>query len=69
MSVYTVRISQVVTNGPYAYTIYKDGVGQKDVNSVANIGAAMSGVQTDVGALLTAAGQVASMVTISVTAA
>jgi lysozyme len=34
MSQFQVRIDKVVTNGAYAYRIFQDGVGQKDVNNV-----------------------------------
>jgi hypothetical protein len=52
MSQFQVRIDAVTTNGPYAYRIYKGGAGQKDVNNVANIGAALDGVKADIAGLL-----------------
>jgi hypothetical protein len=52
MAQYSATIVKVLTNGPYAYYLAKDGVGQKDVNNVASIGAALDGVKTDIAALL-----------------
>lgn len=52
MSAYVVQINRVVTNGPYAYILFKDGVGVKDSNTLASISAAMSAVQTDIGGML-----------------
>ena len=67
MSTFAVRIIAVATNGPYAYSIFKDGVGQKDVNTVATISAALDGVKTDIGGLLN--GQTVSLVAMTITSA
>lgn len=52
MSVFKVTITKVVTNGPYAYVITQDGVGQKAAVSQATISVALDGVKTDIGTLL-----------------
>lgn len=49
MSNFIAVIQSVTTNGPYAYTILKDGVGIKAATNQANISAAMTAVQTDIG--------------------
>ena len=64
MSQFAVRIQKVVTNGPYSYVIIQDGVGQKDANALATIGAALDGVKTDVSALL--GGQTVQTVTMTI---
>jgi len=67
MSQFSATIVKVITNGPYAYALFKDGVGQKDVNNVATIGAALDGVKTDIAGLLGA--ESVSRAQISVTSA
>lgn len=52
VSQFSVVIQKEITNGPYAYSIIKDGVGQTAVTGKATIGAALDGVKTDIGALL-----------------
>ena len=52
MSEFRVEIANVVTNGPYAYWIFKDEVGQKSSDNVATISAALDGIKADVGGLL-----------------
>lgn len=64
MAQYQVRITRVVTNGPYCTLIVKDGAGFKDTNSIANIGAAIDGVKADIGADL--GGQVVTSMNMSV---
>jgi hypothetical protein len=67
MSQFSAVIIKVITNGPYSYALFKDGVGQKDVNNVATIGAALDGVKTDIAGLL--GGETVSRAQISVTSA
>lgn len=52
MAKFTVNIIRVTTNGPYAYSITKDGAGAKAEISQASISAALDGVKTDIGNLL-----------------
>ena len=52
MSVFQYVITKVVTNGPYSYLVSKDGVGQKDVNNVADISTALDGVKSTIAGLL-----------------
>jgi hypothetical protein len=67
MAQYQAVIIKVLTNGPYAYALKKDGVGQKDVNNVASIAAALDGVKTDIAGLLGA--EVVQQAVINVTSA
>lgn len=52
MSQFAVRIINVTTNGPYAYSLFKGGVGLIDRNSQANIGTALDNVKADISANL-----------------
>ena len=52
MANFNIRIIKVVTGGPYAYEIFKDGVGQKSAIGLATISLAMDGVKTDVAGML-----------------
>ena len=56
MATYRVNFIRVITNGPFAYVIVKDGVGQKSADNItaANL---LSSISTDIGALTTAAGE------------
>ena len=65
MAQFQARIIRVVTNGPFAYSLFKDGIGQKDVNNLATIGAALDGVKADIGGLL--GGEVVQAATLTVT--
>ena len=65
MASFSVKIVKVVTNGPYAYWIFKDGTGEKSADNVATISAALDGVKADVAGLL--AGETVSSVTMTVT--
>lgn len=67
MSSFQVRIINVATNGPYAYSLFKDGVGLIDRNNQATIGAAMDQVKADIAANL--AGQTVSIVSMVVNSA
>ena len=67
MSQFSAVIVKIITNGPYAYALFKDGVGQKDVNNVATIGAALDGVKTDIAAGLN--GETVQRAQITVTSA
>jgi hypothetical protein len=49
---YSVVIQKEIVNGPYAYSIIKDGVGQTAVTGKATVAAALDGVKTDIGGLL-----------------
>lgn len=53
--VFKIHIQKVVTNGPYAYILYQDGVAQKDAEGLASIGAALDAVKADIASLLGAA--------------
>lgn len=46
------EITKVVTGGPYTYTIFKDGIGQKVVTGLQNAAAAFNGARDDVVALI-----------------
>lgn len=50
MSQWKAIVTRVATNGPYAYVLLKNGVGQKDSNSLANVSAALDGIKADIGA-------------------
>lgn len=52
MSQFSVQIQKVITNGPYAYSILKDGVGQKAATGQASVSAALDSVKTDIGGML-----------------
>jgi hypothetical protein len=58
MATFKVNIVKVITNGPYAYAIWKKDtgsdtfVGQKSVISLASISAALDGVKADIGSML-----------------
>jgi len=65
MSQFQARIIRVVTNGPFAYSLFKDGAGQKDVNNIATIGAALDGVKSDISGLL--GGEVVQTAVLTVT--
>ncbi len=52
MSQFNVRITNVTTNGPYAYLLIKDGIGLKDANNQANISTALDNVKADIAANL-----------------
>ncbi len=52
MATFNVAVMKVITNGPYSYTLVKDGVGQKTVNNLTTVAAAMNGIRDDIGALL-----------------
>jgi hypothetical protein len=52
VSQFSVTIQKNITNGPYAYEIIKDGVGQKAAINQATISAALDAVKTDIGGLL-----------------
>lgn len=52
MSNFVVVIQSIAINGPYAYSIIRDGVGLKAATNQANIGVAMSNAQADVAANL-----------------
>ena len=52
MANFSVQISKVTTNGPYAYVVFKNNVGEKAVNNIATISAALDGVKTDIAGLL-----------------
>ena len=67
MSQFTATIIKVQTNGPFAYSLFQNGTGIKDVNNVATIGAALDGVKTDIGGLL--GSETVQRATISVTSA
>jgi hypothetical protein len=64
VSQFSVVIQKNVTNGPYAYQILKDGVGQKAAINQTSISAALDAVKTDIGGLL--AGETVDRVTMSV---
>ena len=51
MPSYDVKFVRVITNGPFAYVILKDGVGQKSADNVsaANL---LSSISTDITSLL-----------------
>jgi hypothetical protein len=61
---FSVTIQKEVTGGPYAYSITKDGVGQKAAISQASISAALDAVKTDIGGLL--GGETVDRVTMNV---
>ena len=65
MAQFQVRIISVVTNGPYAYSLFKNGVGLKDVNNQSTISAALDGVKADIATNL--GGETVSIVNMSVT--
>ena len=52
MAQFSVTIQKVITNGPYAYALLKDGVGQKAATNQASISAALDSVKADIGGLL-----------------
>lgn len=52
MATFQVVIQKEITNGPYAYSIIRDGVGQKAAISQASVSAALDAVKTDIGGLL-----------------
>ena len=52
MAQYSAVIQKVTTNGPYAYVLLKDSVGQKAATNQASISAALDSVKTDIGGLL-----------------
>ena len=64
MSNFTAVINQVATGGPYAYVLFKDGVGLKDSNGIGTIASALDGVKTDIAANL--GGQTITRATINV---
>jgi hypothetical protein len=64
VSQFSVVIQKEITNGPYAYSIIKDGVGQKAAINQASISAALDAVKADIGGLL--AGETVDRVTMSV---
>lgn len=66
VSQFSVVIQKEIVNGPYAYSILKDGVGQTAVTGKATIGAALDGVKTDIGGLL--GGETVDRVTMNVIA-
>lgn len=63
MAKFTAQITKVITNGPYAYIIYKDGVGQKSSDNVATVTDALNGVRDDISGLL--GGQVIQKISLS----
>ena len=65
MATYNANVLKVVTNGPYSYSLLKDGVGQKVVNNIATVAAAMNGIRDDIGALL--AGETVDRINMTVT--
>jgi len=52
MAQFNAAVLKVLVNGPYSYTILKDGVGQKTVNNVATVAAAINGIRDDIAGLL-----------------
>lgn len=48
----TARILRVLTNGPYSYVIFKNGIAQKAVTNQTDILNAMNNVRTDVAGML-----------------
>jgi len=67
MSQFVVRIIAVTTNGPYAYSLFKDGVGLIDRNAQTMIGAALDNVKADIAANL--GGQSVTIVNMTVSSA
>lgn len=65
MSQFNVRIINVATNGPYAYSMLKDGVGLIDRNAQATISVALDNVKSDIAANL--GGQTVTVVSMGVT--
>lgn len=64
MAQFSATIQRVVTGGPYAYVVLKDGVGQKAADNQANLNTAMDNVKTDIAGLL--AGETVDRVTLNV---
>lgn len=64
MAQFSVVIQKEITNGPYAYSIIKDGVGQKAAVSQASLSAAMDNVKTDVAGML--AGETVDRLTMNI---
>ena len=52
MAQYNAAVLKVLVNGPYSYTLLKDGVGQKTVSNVATVAAAINGIRDDIAGLL-----------------
>ena len=52
MAQFTAQIQKVVVNGPYAYLLMRDRVGQKSAGGFPTVGAAMNAVRDDIGGLL-----------------
>jgi hypothetical protein len=53
--VISAQVVRVTINGPYSYTLYKDGIGEKVVVGLATPQAAWNAVRDDVVAFVTAA--------------
>jgi hypothetical protein len=64
MSQFQARIIAVATNGPYAFSLFKDGVGLVDRNGQTTIGNALDAVKADIAANL--AGQTVTIVNMTV---
>lgn len=45
-------VSKVNQGGPYTYTVFKDGLGEKVVTGIQNVGAAFNGARDDIAALI-----------------
>jgi hypothetical protein len=51
MPIYNAKFVRVITNGPFAYVIFKDGIGQKSADNV-TAGNLLSSISADISALL-----------------
>ena len=48
MATFNAAVLKVLVNGPYSYTLLKDGVGQKTVNNLATVAAEISGNDSNI---------------------
>ena len=65
MAVFQANVLKVLVNGPYSYSVLKDGVGQKVVNNLPTVAAAMNGIRDDIGGLLGGEGVVRITMTVN----
>lgn len=48
----TVELGRFTTGGPFSYTIYRNGIGQKSVTGIATVVAAWDAIRADLVTLL-----------------
>jgi len=54
----TAVVAKVNTGGPYTYTIFRDGLGEKVVTGINSVAAAFNGARDDLSALIPAGEEV-----------